>query len=346
MLISPPCPRNTNSLQFSSGSFGLRTIAPAVVILMALLVVQTGVFMRSAEAAEGWTVTEQDGRLRVEVDGELFTEYCTKGYAKPILYPILGPGQIAMTRNYPMQEVEGEAHDHPHHKSMWFTYGKVGGVDFWAEGSGRGTIEQTSQEMSGGADKATICTANRWLAADGRVVCTDHRELTFFKLSDARGIDWKITIDASAGDLLFGDTKEGMMGIRMHPNLRLQNSPQRGVTTANGQAVNSAGGRGSKIWGQRAAWLDYWGKIDGQTVGIAIFDHPENLRHPTWWHARDYGLVAANPFGIHNFENKPEGTGDLTVPAGESITFRYRFLFHQGDVEAAKIAERYQEYGE
>ena len=77
--------------------------------------------------------------------------------------------------------------------------------------------------------------------------------------------------------------------------------------------------------------------IDGKTIGMAIFDHPSNPRHPTWWHARYYGLVAANPFGIHDFEKQPDGTGDLTIPAGKSVTFRYRFLFHEGDYKAADI---------
>jgi methane monooxygenase PmoA-like len=301
---------------------------------------------QKADAEDRWTVSEETGKLRIQVDGQLFTEYHYTGYAKPILYPILGPNQIGMTRNYPMKTMKGEAHDHPHHKSMWFTHGQVGGIDFWGEGQGRGTVVQDRLvKASGGKEQALIDTTNRWLAADGSVVCTDSRELVFFELADARGIDWKVTLHASEGDLLFGDTKEGMMGIRTHPNLRLSNSPDRGVTTAAGQALNSQGQRGAKIWGQRADWVDYWGPIDGQTVGIAIFDHPGNPRHPTWWHAREYGLIAANPFGVHNFENKPEGTGDLELPAGESITFRYRFLFHQGDAEQAKIAERYKEYG-
>ncbi len=317
---------------------------PSLILALAFLLAVG--FPQSVGAADSWTVVEEDGKLRVLTNGKLFTQYHFTGYAKPILYPILGPHQIGMTRNYPMQEIKGEAHDHPHHKSMWFTHGAVGGVDFWGEGPGTGTIvHDRLVKAVGGEDQAQICSTNRWLASDGRVVCTDSRELLFFELPDARGIDWKITIHASAGELLFGDTKEGMMGIRTHPNLRLRNAPDQGVTTAVGQAINSQGERGGKIWGQRADWLDYWGRIDGRSVGIAIFDHPDNPRHPSWWHAREYGLVAANPFGVHHFEQKPDGTGDLTLPAGASITFRYRFLFHEGDVEQANIAERYREYG-
>ena len=132
------------------------------------------------------------------------------------------------------------------------------------------------------------------------------------------------------------------MAIRTHPNLRLENDD--GVSTANGQAVNSEGVRGKAVWGKRAAWIDYWGEVAGKTVGIALFNHRGNPRHPTWWHARPYGLFTANPFGVADFEGKPRGTGDMRIPSGESVTFRYRFLFHRGDPQAAKIATQYERY--
>ncbi len=134
------------------------------------------------------------------------------------------------------------------------------------------------------------------------------------------------------------------MSIRSHPNLRLSNDAGLGVTTANGQAVNSRGVRGPEIWGKCAKWVDYWGVVGGLTVGIAILDHPLNSCHPTWWYARSYGLIAANPFGMHAFESQPEGTGNLTVSSGESITFRYRFVFHKGDTKQAHIAAIYEKY--
>jgi len=170
--------------------------------------------------------------------------------------------------------------------------------------------------------------------------------LTFGTTEAGRYIDIGVTIHASHGDVTFGDTKEGTMGIRMHPLLRLQTDEKRGNHTAKGNAVNSEGIEGKAIWGKRAQWVDYWAPIDGQTVGIAIFDHPSNPRHPTWWHARYYGLVAANPFGIHDFENKPEGTGDMKIASGESVSFRYRFLFHKGDAKQANVVGEYKSFAE
>ncbi|MBI83171.1 MAG: hypothetical protein CMJ81_08250 [Planctomycetaceae bacterium] len=291
-------------------------------------------------------IHSQEGRLRVEFDGELFTEYVYRGYSKPILYPIIGPHGIGMTRNYPMREDgEGEAKDHPHHQSLWFTHGQVNGVDFWSLQEGSGSIVQDELiETISGSCRGTIKTANSWLNSDGETVCTDRRSITFIVEQKTRMVDWTTTVYASHGDVVWGDTKEGSMGIRTHPRLRLKADPKRGVEVVAGHAVNSTGTRGKEIWGKRAQWVDYWGDIKGHVVGIAIFDHPKNLRHPTWWHARDYGLVAANPFGVHNFEGKPRGTGDLTLPSGESLTLRYRFVFHEGDPDQAEIKKRYNEF--
>jgi hypothetical protein len=157
-----------------------------------------------------------------------------------------------------------------------------------------------------------------------------------------RAIDWEITLQATEGDVRIQDTEEGTMGIRTHPNLRLQNG--NGVTSANGQAINSEGVTGKDVWGKRAAWIDYWGTVNGKVVGIALYNHPRNPRHPTWWHARPYGLFTANPFGIHDFEGEPAGSGDMTIRSGHSVTLRYRIVLHAGSPTEAGIAEQYSVY--
>ena len=293
------------------------------------------------------SLLEQKGKIRIEIDGQLFTEYRYEGYAKPILYPILGPHQISMTRHYPMRaDVAGEANDHPHHKSMWFSHGNVNGVDFWEEKDSSGKIvHEELLHATEDTSEATIRAANTWFDSHGNEVCRDKSTLIFAASSNYRTIDWITTLHTKSGELTFRDTKEGTMGIRMHPNLRLDASRRsEGLSTA--RAVNSSGVHDRDVWGKRAEWIDYWGTIDDQTVGIAIFDHPQNPRHPTWWHAREYGLAAANPFGIHDFEGKPQGTGDLVVPRGETLTFRYRFVFHCGDYQEAKISKLYKKYSQ
>ncbi len=297
-------------------------------------------------------VKRLDDKIRVELDGKLFTEYVYTDTPRPILFPVIGPHEIAMTRSYPMvKDVEGETHDHVHHRSLWFTHGAVNGVDFWAEGRGSGKIVQdevtrAESDTSGGV----IETKNSWVRPDGKTVCTDTRIHTFGATAAGRTIDFEVTIHASHGDLTLGDTKEGTMAIRTHPLLRLAaNKSHGGTDQANGRMINSEGVRGkgalgNPAWGQRAKWVDYWGDVEGHVVGIAIFDHPSNPRHPTTWMARGYGLVGANPFGLHDYLGEAPGSGDMLIKSGDSVTFRYRFLFHEGDVEQAKIAERYDEW--
>ena len=102
--------------------------------------------------------------------------------------------------------------------------------------------------------------------------------------------------------------------------------------------------RDGATWGKRADWVDYSGPVQGKIVGVAIFDHPQNPRHPTRWHVRDYGLFAANPFGVHDFEQKPAGAGDFKISAGQSVTFRYRFYLHEGDEKQADVAKKYEQF--
>jgi hypothetical protein len=153
-------------------------------------------------------------------------------------------------------------------------------------------------------------------------------------------MDFNITIHASQGEVIMGDTKEGSMAVRLTPTMRLKGK------VGQGHIVNSEGIRDGDTWGKRAAWCDYYGPVNDQIVGIAIFDHPQNPRHPTWWHVRDYGLFAANPFGIHDFEKQPEGAGNLTISANENLKLRYRLVFHTGDEKQGNIDNLYREYAD
>lgn len=291
-------------------------------------------------AKPGALEAKDDGNtLTVTIDGEPFAELRYKGYPKPIVYPVIGPGGVTMVRHYPMKKgVEGEASDHPHQQSLWFTHGDVNGVSFWHIGSDAGKIVCTGAEKvhspSAAAPGVGMKLSDEWRDSKGKVLCTDEQTILFFALPNGdRAIDYTVTIHASEGDVTFGDTKEGTAGIRTNPKLRIDKGAE---------AVNSEGDEGRSVWGKRADWVDYWADIDGKTVGVAIFDHPSNPRHPTWWHARHYGLVAANPFGIHDFERKERGAGDMKIEKGKSGTFRYRFLFHKGSCKAADVAKQYQ----
>jgi hypothetical protein len=289
--------------------------------------------------AAKFALKRQDADVRVEVDGKLFTVYLTATGPKPILWPVIGPTGAEMTRAFPMKEVAGEKHDHPHQRSIWFTHGDVNGVDFWSETAGHGSIAHREYLRLQETDEfALITTRNDWLDATGKKILEDVRDLTFRSSENWRSIDFYITLHASEGPVKFGDTKEGSMGIRI-PTVMDVNSQQ------GGHIVNSEGDTDKDAWGKPASWVDYYGTVDGQAVGIAFLNHPTSLRYPTRWHVRDYGLFAANPFGLRDFVGKQDVDGSLTLPKGESIGLRYRIIFHTGDAEQAKVEELFERYG-
>lgn len=286
---------------------------------------------------------ETNNTIRVDLDGRLFTAYHFREVSRPFLYPLLGSGGEHLTRRWPQEDVPGEEHDHPHHHSLWYSHGEVNGVDLWSETDKAGrTVHQYFVEQKSGAEAGVLTTRNEWRAKDGKLLGHDERTFRFHAPQGPdRVIDFSVTIFASQGELVLGDTKEGTFALRLAESMRIkQPKNQPGL----GHMLSSRGVKDAAVWGTRAEWVDYWGPVDGKTVGVAILDHPSNPRHPTWWHARDYGLFAANPFGLHDFEKKPKGTGDLKIPAGTSVTFRYRVILHPGDAGAAKIAGRWDEY--
>ncbi|MBL9189381.1 MAG: PmoA family protein [Opitutaceae bacterium] len=266
---------------------------------------------------------------------------------------MLAADGTSLVRDFPMKEKAGEEVDHPHHRALMFAHSDVNKIDFWNEGTSGtkfpngSTVHDGFAEVQGGA-VGVIRTRNRWVAADGKLIATDETTMRFRGAGDARMIDYEVVIKAPPGEpLTMGDNKDGTMAIRvaqwMTPTHKYQKKEEPGA----GHYVTAAGKRDAEAWGTRAAWCDLFAERNGKTYGIAIFDHPQNVRHPTWWMARDYGLFTANPFGQKDFEvaaKHPPGKGDYTIPAGGSLTLRYRFYFHLGDDKAAKVAERYADY--
>jgi hypothetical protein len=285
-----------------------------------------------------------DNKMNVMLNDKLFTTFDFKTYDKPILYPIYAPGQIAMTRDWPMKEDSvGESRDHPHHKSMWISH-EISGVDFWAEQGG--TVKTMSMEtkFAGKPDNVFRATSVWVKKTDGKTLMTDQTTYWFGGDKTSRWINCMVNYRATHGDFQFDDTKEGLFAIRTHPDLRLTAKPKAGVTEVFGKAINSEGVTGKDVWGKQAKWLLYYGPIDGKPVSIAMYDHPTNLRHPTTWHARDYGLVTANPFGMHHFLGKEKGSGAFQVKDGDSLQLRYRIEFFNGIATPETIEEKYQAF--
>ncbi|MEM9480397.1 MAG: PmoA family protein [Verrucomicrobiota bacterium] len=304
-------------------------------------------FALGAVSMAGEIALKQDeSSVDVTVNGEPFATVVFgdgKVRRKPVIYPVFGPEGQRMTRDYPFKETEGEADDHPHHESMWFNHGDANGVSFWHVNEGSGTIE-TREVLR--AEDGIVEFRNEWVMPDGEILISDVTKFVFsVRENGDRVIDHYVTLTAEVDDLHLGDEKDSGLGIRMHPNLRLKNDKKRGVSSANGKVRNSDGvDTYPEVWGKRAKWVGYWGEIDGKTYGVSVLDHPSNRGFPTVWHARDYGLLAANPWGVGAFKLGPEGAGAQIMKKGETLSLKYRFVFHRGDTAEAKIDDIFSEW--
>jgi hypothetical protein len=277
------------------------------------------------------------GGAVILLDGQRMAEYVTRSGNKPIVWPIIGPTGKPMTRAYPMANVGKETRDHVHHRSLWFTHGEVNGVNFWGEDSKAGKIVHRKFTQLHGGSTGLVATENDWLDRNGKKVLEDRRQLTFGVDGNDRWIDFDITLLAAAGPVTFGDTKEGTFGVRVAESINV-------VAKLGGKITNSRGQVNDAAWGRPAEWVDYAGPLDGETVGIAIFNHPASFRFPTHWHVRTYGLFAANPFGWHDFPGGENRNGAYTIPEGKSISLFYRVLLHTGGTIQAAVAEAYERY--
>ena len=285
-----------------------------------------------------FTVDQDDDGVTVRVDGQLFTRYLIRSGAKPILWPLVGPTGKPVTRSFPMTAAgPNERADHVHHRSFWFTHGDVNGTDFWLESKPHGTILHRAFEKVEGGDQAVIISRNDWIAPSKERICSDLRSFVFCANADCRWIDFDIVISAIDMPVKFGDTKEGCFGIRVAGDMKVEGNDASRI-------VNSAGNVDADAWGKQASWVDYHGIVDGETLGIAVMNHPRSFRFPTYWHVRTYGLFAANPFGLHNFKNSNEFDGSHTLQPGESIALYYRILLHKGDEQIGKVSEAFGEY--
>jgi Methane oxygenase PmoA len=288
--------------------------------------------------SQGVVLKEGPGKVEILVDGQPFTTYYFEGYKKPIFFPLRTASGTIVTRGYPMiPDVPGETKDHPHHKGLWFTHGDVNGVDFWSESEKTGRILHRKFDLVKSDPKVGLLKSeNDWVTPGGQVVLKEVREVRIHSQSGVRVMDFDLKLTAVKGPVKFGDTKEGSFGIRLAQPF----SDKEG-----GRMENSRGGIGQEgCWGKPAEWVDYSTKIEGETVGVAIFDHPSSFRHPTHWHARAYCLFAVNPFGLHDFYNDKTKDGSHSLSAGQSLTFRYRVYIHPGNTQEAKIADQYKAY--
>lgn len=325
----------------------------------------------SSPKANSVTLVRKDAEKKVEVlvNGSLFTAYIyPTTIEKPVLYPIKSAKGNDITRGYPLAPRPGERVDHPHHIGLWFNYGDVNGLDFWNNSdaipaekkSGYGSIVHTGiLKAKEGKDKAELEVGMDWVSSTGEVLLKEKTTFVFRVEGNKRIIDRITTLTAQSKEVALTDNKEGMLGIRVarqleHPSDKPDVfTDASGIATAvpslNNEGVNglyrsAAGKEGDAVWGTRANWVDLSGEINGEKIDLAIIDHPKNPGFPTYWHARGYGLFAANTLGQKALSNGKDEL-NFKIAAGKSATFRYRIVVDSdGDESDAKLNQEFEAF--
>lgn len=343
-------------------------------ILNITMAIGLTVMVSLAAMAQSVKITENKEKKQydVTVDGQPFTSYVFwDDQKKPILYPLRTAKGTIVTRGYPLEKVKGERTDHPHHISSWFNYGNINGVDFWntpPEGMtrDRGALEKFGvikhravKSVKNGKGVAQMDVTMDWIMPDGSKIMQEDDQIFFRAAKDTRIIDRIITLTAQDKKVVFNDSKEGALGIRVTRTLEEPSNrpevftdeqgnptkvPVMDNTGVAGVYLSSEGKVGEKeAWGTRAKWMTLTGTAKGEEVVIGIFDHPKNPTYPTYWHARGYGLFAANPFGAKEF-TKGATTLNYTLEPGQKTTLRFRILIHSGKLTKEQTEKLYQQF--
>lgn len=280
---------------------------------------------------------EDENSLAISVHAELLTRYVYENVpARPYFYPLLAPRGVPVTRAYPMQENGlDERRDHRHHRSLWIAFGDVNGVDNWSEEPGHGhTRHQTLEFCESGPTLGQFITTSLWTDSLDRAILTQRLRVAAWGVrSSARILDIEVQLQATHGDVRFGDTKEGgVLSLRVASSMEVARGGRIENTYG---AINEA-----EAWGKSAHWTDYSGVVGGERVGVAIMDHPNSFRYPTHWHVRDYGLMTANPFGYAAYTNGVKD-GTAVLKSGDHLDFYYRLVVHSGDTGQGDVRGHY-----
>lgn len=307
-------------------------------------------------------------KVSVMMEGELFTAYrYPNTIKKPVLYPLITPMGSTVTRRFPLEPSIGERVDHPHHVGVWFNYGDVNGLDFW-NNSDSISIEKRNKygtivhkkiiEMVDGDDRAHLKVAMDWVAPNGVVLLTETTTFIFRGEGDEYSIDRITNLSATNGKVEFNDNKEGVLGIRVARELEHPSDKPDIFTDANGlptavpvlnndgvsgKYINSEGIEGEDCWGKRANWVNLTSTIGDEKISLVILDHKKNVGYPTYWHARGYGLFAANPLGQEVFSDGKESL-NLSLQQGEDVTFKHRIIVASKNLGKSELDSQFSQF--
>jgi hypothetical protein len=304
-------------------------------------------------------------RVDIAIDGRPFTSYIyPETLKKPVLYPIRTAGGALVTRGFPLEPRPRERVDHPHHVGLWFNHGDVNGLDFWNNSDAitgeriakMGTIvHRAILRAEGGRDRGDLIVESEWKRPDGFVLLVERTHFVFRGAGTRRSIDRITTLTAQTEPVVFRDSKEGTLGLRVARELEQPAEKPELYTDAagkpsavpaldnagiTGEYTSSEGVKGDAVWGTRGRWMILAGSLQEKHVTVAILDHPANQGFPSYWHARGYGLFAINPLGRKSYrEQEPELT--LKVEPGRSLAFRHRVLLADAHLNAGDLEREY-----
>ncbi len=326
--------------------------------------------MGSAADERGVRLVRDDAKQRVEVfvDGQPFTAYIYPStLKKPVLYPLRTVKGTLVTRGFPLDPRPGERVDHPHHVGLWFNYGDVNGIDFWnnsdaikaEERPKMGTIvHKAVTAVKSGPDAGELETDMDWVLHDGTVVLREHTRFIFRGAAGWRSVDRITRLQAPGAKVSLTDNKEGVLGLRVTRALELPSKTPDVFTDAAGRVttmktldntgvtgnyLTSEGATGDAAWGTRARWCMLSGQVGSEPVAVVILDHPSNPGFPTYWHARGYGLFAANPLGQKALSGGKESL-NLALEPNQSTTFRHRILILSEPASKDRVEAAFKEF--
>jgi hypothetical protein len=256
-----------------------------------------------------------DNSLRVVIGDQPIAEYVFRDeqILRPYFRHLRTLSGKQVTRNCPPVKPD-DLDDHATmHPGLWLAFGDLSGVDFWRN-KGAVRHERFVESPKGEAGRGSFSVRNAY-TADSRIICTEDCSITFTTRADGYRIDWTSTFRSDQGELVFGDQEEMGLGVRVATPLAV----------VNGGEIKDSEGRmnGKQVWGQQAEWCQYSGVSDGRRIGIVLMPDPSNFGR-SWFHARDYGLVVANPFGQNAFTKGEKSR--IVVPKGENFRLRFGVL--------------------
>ncbi len=319
-------------------------------LLISLLLVTLFVVACTANSTSPQvSFVEHDNKIDILIGGKEFSSYIIASnymdhsVTKPILFPVYTPAGVKITRSFPFAEVEGESPDHPHHTGIFFTYDEVNESGFWNNTKFPPQIKHLNIVEQKGGETGVLKTESEWISKDNVPLLKEERTMEFFPGDQETVVDFTMTLTALVDKVEFGDTKEGMFAIRVAHQLREKDYTGT-YTSSNGDTSAAT------IWGKRADWVKLEGTIEDADVGIAILCHPSSTNAPTFWHARDYGLFAANPLGQFAFEkaNKVQDAKPfaLTLTKGQSALFKFRVVIYDGPRSSEQISEHFTAFSQ